>query len=155
MSDFNPRKRKDGSHPLKKHNYSTLPWLYAGELVNSILKTHYHNRSGHFQDKFCWKTYFGFTALHKICFHPLRIVLDDFSNHILCSGVVEVGFWRQLLTGMVFPNLGFIPAAFSSMTLQFFDELKHARAFSIPTPRTLTIMKDCQIGLLYGLSWAS
>lgn len=44
---------------------------------------------------------------------------------------------------------------FASFSLQFIEELKYARSFSVSTPRLLNFYKDVQIGILYGLSKAS
>lgn len=75
MTDFTSGRRG----PSRGDSYSRLPYLYCGELLNSILKTMYHSRLGHFENNFCAKTYFGFGLLHKLSFHPLRMFLDRFA----------------------------------------------------------------------------
>jgi hypothetical protein len=74
---------------------------------------------------------------------------------MFCSGIAKAGFWRQLLAGMPLINKGFVPAAFSSLILQFLDQLKYGRAISVPTLDTPNIIKHYHIGLLYGLSRAN
>lgn len=69
--------------------------------MNTLLKVHYHHQNKHFYEKFCERNYFGLDFAHKLAFHPIRIMLDEFTEYVFCAGVSRAGYWRQFLAGII------------------------------------------------------